>query len=314
MNQTEKEKNFWEFINLLNSKNLLNNVVIIGSWAEMLYEKKYDFISKSFTNDIDIFYKNINYSDNKILLTKELEQLGYDVNIDRNSKIATYYKDGFEIEILTEMRGSSDSVNFVKSLGIYGEGLRYLDITDKFIETVIVNNVSLQIPNPCAYVIHKLLINKQRLSIEKREKDIDKVKNLLILIRENKDLQKDFKKVYDYTLSKYNKAKDTIDECCAKYDIDLSDLILEFTGDLTIYILENNYYKRITQENFINKVFSNDRKKGRDFWYSLKDLVTTQGINVLDCKYLIREKNGFKFIAGIKLNEILANKILKGDL
>ena len=291
MNQIEKEKTFWEFINLLDSKGLLQNVIIIGSWAEIFYEKKYNFLVKSMTNDIDILYKDINTEKNKILLTKELENLDFDVNIDRNRKIATYYKDGFELEVLTEMRGSNDSVNYIKSLGIYGEGLQYMDLITKYSVSTIVNGKSINIPNPSAYIIHKLIINHERLPIEKRQKDIDKVKNLLVYIKENNELVNDFREIYNYAINKYNKVKNLIDECCSNYDIDLSDILPEFSGDLTVYVLENNKYIRKTQEELFSLLFSGDSKKGRDWWYSLKDLIISKGNILKDCKYLIREKN-----------------------
>lgn len=312
MTQIEKEKEFWEFIKLLNDKGFLSNIIIIGSWSEIFYEKKYNYFVNNITKDIDLFYKNLKFnSADKIALSEELSKLGYDVNVDRNNKVATYFKDDFEIEILTEMKGSSDDVNYIDRLGIYSEGLRYLDIIRKNTISVFVNNINILVPNPCAYIIHKLLINNVRKPIEKREKDIDKIKNLLILIRSKEELKKDFLNIYNYTISKYTKAKNLIDECCSKYNIDLSDLIPNICGDLTVYVLENNEFKRKTQDEVCNLLFNGDKKKGKDFWYSLKDYVINQGKELKDCKYTIRNKNNIDFIAGIRLNEQLANIIYK---
>ncbi len=52
----EQEMYFTEMIDILHASNALNNVILVGSWAEYIYEKENilkDFTSYAKTTDID---------------------------------------------------------------------------------------------------------------------------------------------------------------------------------------------------------------------------------------------------------------------
>lgn len=56
-----KYKEFWEIIDLLDKENALNHLIVIGSWAEYLYEQSgllSGFRSELRTRDIDFVIRN----------------------------------------------------------------------------------------------------------------------------------------------------------------------------------------------------------------------------------------------------------------
>ena len=227
MLQAEKEKNFWEFIKLLNDNDILKDVILVGSWAEMLYEKEFGYSVLTITNDIDFYYKdNKVLTNKKINITEEMKKIGFYADRDYMTNVTRYKKEDFEIEFLTLLKGDgSKTVRYIEPLGIYSEALRYFDILEEFAITVNMNGYKINIPEPSAYVLHKMIINHNRKPIEKREKDISKVKNLLLYIKRDNKGAKRFVEIYTYINTKYRKTKGYIEDTCKKYDIDISDLI-----------------------------------------------------------------------------------------
>ena len=228
MLQAEQEKNFWEFIKLLDEENILKDVVLVGSWVEMFYDKKYGYKTLSITNDIDVYYKDnsVLLKEKKIDISNKIEEQGYIAIRDYMTNVTRYKKEDFEIEFLTLLKGDgSKTVRYIEPLGIYSEALRYFDILEEYSIMVSMNGHKINIPEPSAYVLHKMIINHNRKPIEKREKDIEKVKNLIFYIRDDKKEAKRFAEIYNYINTRYRKTKGYIDDTCKKYDIDISELL-----------------------------------------------------------------------------------------
>ena len=141
MLQAEKEKNFWEFIKLLNDNDILKDVILVGSWAEMLYEKEFGYSVLTITNDIDFYYKdNKVLTNKKINITEKMKKIGFYADRDYMTNVTRYKKEDFEIEFLTLLKGDgSKTVRYIEPLGIYSEALRYFDILEEFAITVNIN-------------------------------------------------------------------------------------------------------------------------------------------------------------------------------
>lgn len=79
------KKIFWETIKILENNKLLEYVVLIGSWAEYIYEKSgylKGFESNLKTKDIDFLIKNINKPKEAINIVEILEKEGFETAID----------------------------------------------------------------------------------------------------------------------------------------------------------------------------------------------------------------------------------------
>ena len=76
---------------------------------------------------------------------------------------------GLEIEFLIAKKGQGVESSVKTNLGVTAESLRHLDILSKHTSTVSFLNISIEIPKPEAFVIHKMIINSERKG--KAEKD-----------------------------------------------------------------------------------------------------------------------------------------------
>ena len=79
------KKAFWETIKVLDRNEVLEHVVLIGSWAEYIYEESgllKNFEANLKTKDIDFLIRNINKPRKKINIIGILERDGFEASID----------------------------------------------------------------------------------------------------------------------------------------------------------------------------------------------------------------------------------------
>ena len=174
-------KDFWKFIKLLSDNGLLGHVIVIGSWAEYVYAQ--GSILKGFeanlrTLDIDFLVRNMKRPTSPVSLTALARQAGYTVDVDTmygTTKI--YTPDLMEIEFLILQQGSGEQSTLKTNLGVSAQALRHLAIVRDNTVTVNIFDMDIIVPEPEAYVLHKIIINDQRG--RKAEKDRNAIFNLL---------------------------------------------------------------------------------------------------------------------------------------
>ncbi|MBU0997617.1 MAG: nucleotidyltransferase domain-containing protein [Firmicutes bacterium] len=163
---------------------ILENIIIIGSWATYFYVKIFDgFIPSIRTLDVDCYVpmnKNITVkkSVKEALKPLNYEQI-FDTSTEKNKFISP---DGFEIEFLTKLRRNQSAVVRIDSMGVNAETLGNLDIFDNGFIEVDFEGFSVKVASPSVYVMQKILISKKR-SDEKFRKDLE---SLLLVYEEIK--------------------------------------------------------------------------------------------------------------------------------
>ena len=199
-----KEEKFFEVLNILNEYNLLNDLVVIGTWAEFLYKENnllQGFNSESKTMDIDFLIINKNKPQDKINLPLIFKEKGYLVDKDRfNDTTIIMTDDGFQLEFLLSKLGEGLEHSLETNTGIKALTLRHLDILKKYSISLEYNGILVKVPIPEAYIIQKMIINETR-SKDKQKSDNLKIKNLYKYIDKNK-----FDEIYN-NLSKKQKKK-----------------------------------------------------------------------------------------------------------
>lgn len=216
-----QENVFWKTIDIFNKAKILPHILIIGSWAEYVYETSCyvgsGFKSNLKTMDIDFLIKNLRLPKNKIDLKSILEDEGYLISTSRTG-ITKFFKDGvIEIEFLAKEMGKGQIEPYMfEPLNIKVEGLRNMSILSDNAVVINLKNYDLSVPKPQAYIFHKLIINEKRG--RKREKDIRSVKNLLNTIHKFDSEIEELLTIYN-NLTKKEKQK--VDKVCEDYFIDL---------------------------------------------------------------------------------------------
>lgn len=160
------KEEFERFLTCLQEAGCLDYVIVIGSWAEYIYQES--GLLKSFeasmkTLDLDFLIPNLRKPAKEVDLVKIATKHGflYDENIDdRSSRF--FGKDEFEIEFLIQQRGSG-TTTFVRShIGVFPIQLTHLDMLSAFTEKASYGSFEVLVPWPEAYVEHKMIINERR--------------------------------------------------------------------------------------------------------------------------------------------------------
>jgi hypothetical protein len=182
------KKIFWNTITILEKNKVLEYIVLIGSWAEYIYEESNylkDFEANLKTRGIDFLIKNINNPKEEINIVEILEKEGYETSIDYISGVYKFYKGkDLEIEFLVRELGRGQSEPYkVPSFGIKAEGLRYVALLIENTITINIKNISINVPTPQAYLLQKIIINEKRK--DKAKKDYLGIENLMENIRKS---------------------------------------------------------------------------------------------------------------------------------
>ena len=146
---------------------------IIGSWCFLLYQrhlpmKRYPMK----TEDLDILvpwpYKGKPYD-----LAAYLQRLGFSQHFHPDGSMF-FTGNRMKVEFLTrERRKTTHPQRYVKEIAVTPQGLRFLDIL--FVEPMVLKvdrGVRAKVPDPSAFVLHKLVIAARSERRNKKEKDI----------------------------------------------------------------------------------------------------------------------------------------------
>ena len=168
-----QEREFARFIKLLDASGCLEHVIIVGSWAEYIYRELgmlegFDPIIR--TLDIDFLVRNMRRPPEPVSLASAAKEAGYLVESDRlagTTKIMD--KSGLEIEFLIGKMGAGVEPALKTNIGVTAQAVWHLDILSRNAVQVAYCGMTLFVPSPEAYAVHKMVINKDRKA--KREKD-----------------------------------------------------------------------------------------------------------------------------------------------
>lgn len=191
------KKIFWDTVKVLYKNQVLEHIVLIGSWVEYIYEVSgylKNFEANLKTKDIDFLIKNINKPRERINIVEIMENEGYETDIDYISGIYKFYKGkDLEIEFLVREIGKGQLEPYrVPSFGIKAEGLRNTDLLLRYTMVVAVKSIEITVPIPQAYLLQKIIINKNRKN--KAKKDYLGIENLLENLKKSR---RQHKKLYD---------------------------------------------------------------------------------------------------------------------
>ena len=186
--ESSQKQTFWQTIALFHDVGVLEYIVVVGSWAEYLYQEAgliLGFRSSFRTQDFDVLLRNIHLPKRPIDLAAELTRHGYLMMQNPQTGLMKFDKGGeLEVEFLLREMGKGQLEPYRHEyLGVTAQGLRHMDILSDHSVILQLRGFVIRVPRPQAYILHKLLINQHR-SVAKQEKDIGAVRDLLAVLRE----------------------------------------------------------------------------------------------------------------------------------
>jgi hypothetical protein len=171
----EQEKEFLKVLKLLSDNDVLGHVIVIGSWAEYLYQNTGLIPSGTTalrTLDIDFLVKNMKLPQPPVNFERAAREAGYAVENDfvlGTTKIMTASR--LEIEFLIDQKGAGAEHVYRTAIGVTAQALRGLNLLLKHTAEIEYLGIKVTVPLPEVYVLHKIIINADRNKDYKREKD-----------------------------------------------------------------------------------------------------------------------------------------------
>jgi len=205
----EKYKLFSAVLEKLQEEDVLNGLVIVGSWCQYYYRILFDDapeIPLIRTTDIDFLVPNPSKFKNKVDVTELLNSLGFDSDFDYSTGLVKYVHPDLEIQFLTPALGRiKDTPYEIKKLNINAEGLTYMKMLQDYRFSMTHNDVTIWLPEPEAYTLHKILISNKRKNPAKKEKDLMAAKSIGEFCLEYENHRERLKSIYDHMPKKWQK-------------------------------------------------------------------------------------------------------------
>ena len=178
---------------------ILKHIVLVGSWCTLFYKSyfgsaRYSPVLK--TRDIDFLVPRPSAISVKTNVAELLKDLGFVVGFAVPKGYIRLEHPGLIIEFLTVEKGKpSDKPYPLPKLGVNAQSLRFLEMLASNTITAKVEDLSVTLPHPANFALHKLLILQRRPSPQKAEKDRDAALRILEALV-NKSEQDTIKKVF----------------------------------------------------------------------------------------------------------------------
>ncbi len=133
-----------------------------------------------------------------------------------------YTNPELELEFLTPElgRGKGDKPYKINKLHVSAQGLRYLNLLQSYILKVESGGLKVMLPEPAAFVLHKLIIFERREKEEKMIRDLNAAKNIGDFLLKDAKQKNKLKKIFPSLPEKWKRRiiKNTKDNLPSLYD------------------------------------------------------------------------------------------------
>lgn len=223
----EKYKLLSAVLKELQAKGVLGGLVIVGSWCQYYYRILFDNapeIPLLRTLDIDFLVPNPAKFKTKVDVSELLNLLGFDSDFDYRTGLVKYVHPDLEIQFLTPALGRvKDTPYEIRQLNINAEGLTYMKMLQDYKINMTHEGITIWLPEPEAYTLHKVLISSKRKDPVKKEKDLMAAKSIGELCLESENRRGRLKTIYAHLPKKWQRTIST----------ELKELSPEFFSFLT---------------------------------------------------------------------------------
>ncbi|MBP7735384.1 MAG: hypothetical protein KA369_05360 [Spirochaetes bacterium] len=170
-------KLFHEIIIKLGETGVLMDIILIGSWCLYLYRdifKDADTMPAVRTVDLDFLVPNPPKIKHKVDISKMLEELDFVEEFSHLSGNSKFIHPDLEVEFIIPEKGrGKDGPHIINEINVRAQGLRYVDLLQDHTIIIPYNNYPVRVPEPSAFVLHKLQVSARRSKKEKKVKDLE---------------------------------------------------------------------------------------------------------------------------------------------
>ena len=174
-------------IRSLSEVGFFDRSLLIGSWVMPLYQDLYGARYLLRTLDVD-FAVHLAHPQKQMRtdLERLITDLGFIDFMDAEG-VQKFSASGYEVEFIAHRPGGREIGTLaVREWNINALPLPFIRILIDFSEVALLNSVPIRFPIPEAFFIHKLIIIPRRLTVEKREKDLEQCTALIPVLKDQR--------------------------------------------------------------------------------------------------------------------------------
>lgn len=164
-----------EVLRRMKRQGILDKILLVGSWCVYLYQdyfKSRTFLPALRTRDVEFLFPIPLHLNQKTDLFKLLKDLGFVLDFKGEQGYIVFQHPDLILEFLVPARGRESSKPFpIEQLGINAQPLRFMDALARNPIQMLFNDVTVTLPHPIDFALHKLLIAGRRNKKDKAEKD-----------------------------------------------------------------------------------------------------------------------------------------------
>ena len=151
-----------EVLRRLDKVAVLQDVVLVGSWCTLFYREFFGqgaYMASLKTRDMDLLIPRPSAVKAKVDVAELLRDLGFVVGFTGPEGYIRLEHPELIVEFLVPERGrASDKPYPLPKLGLNAQALRFLDFLAQDTITVRVEGVSVRLPHPGNFALHKLVV------------------------------------------------------------------------------------------------------------------------------------------------------------
>lgn len=180
-----------EVLRRLGNAGILQEVVVVGSWCTFFYEGFFGGkrrTSSLTTRDMDLLIPEPGAIKAKADVAELLRDLGFVIGFSGSAGYIRLEHPELIVEFLVPERGrGTDKPYPLPQLGVNAQALRFLDYLSANTIKLKAGSVTLRLPHPANFALHKFLVLSRRAKAEKQTKDkAAAIKILVALIDSNR--------------------------------------------------------------------------------------------------------------------------------
>ena len=164
-----------EVLHRLDNAGVLKDIVLVGSWCTLFYKEFFSgkkYMPSLTTRDMDLLIPHPRAIKAKADVAELLKDLGFVVGFTGSQGYIRLEHPQLIVEFLVPERGRGSNKPYsLPQLGLNAQALRFLEFLSQNTITSKVGSVTLTLPHPANFALHKLLVMSRRPKAEKRAKD-----------------------------------------------------------------------------------------------------------------------------------------------
>jgi len=172
-----------EVLRRLDAAGILQDIVVVGSWCTFFYEGFFGrkrYTSSLTTRDMDLLIPEPRAIKAKADVAELLKDLGFVVGFSGSQGYIRLEHPQLIIEFLVPEKGRGfDKPYPLPQLGVNAQALRFLDYLCENTITSKAGSVTVRLPHPANFALHKLLVISRRAKAEKQAKDEEAATRIL---------------------------------------------------------------------------------------------------------------------------------------